>query len=95
MIQKERAQIFINGKSKVTVGTVNELKGHFSRAVKAVLVAAGRAKSGMAAERNEFQFAAVGTAVHDTVIRKNATINQLTEQGKEADCQNRRTAEAD
>ncbi len=77
LIQKERAQIFINGKNKVPVGTVNEFKGHFSRAVHAVPVAAGRAKFGMAAERNEFQFAAVWAAVHGTAIRRITTMNHL------------------
>ncbi len=52
--EEERAQVFVNGKNEMPVGTVNEFKGHFSRAVNAVLVAAGRAKFGMAAERNKF-----------------------------------------
>ncbi len=76
LIQKERAQI-INGKNEVSAGTANEFKGHFSRAASAVLVAAGRARFGMAAERNEFQFAAVRATVHGTAIRRLTTINHL------------------
>lgn len=64
ILKKERPEVFINGKDKMSVGTVNEFKGHFSRAVNAVFVTAGRAKFRMAAERNEFKFAAVGTAIH-------------------------------
>ncbi len=67
--QKERAQIFINGKNKVSVGTVNEFKGHFSGAVNGVFIAAGGAELGMAAERDKFEFAAVGTAEHGAAIR--------------------------
>ena len=76
-IQKKRTQVFINGKNKVSVGTVNEFKGHFCRAVNAVFIAAGRAKFGVAAERNEFQFAAAGTAVHGAAKRGVTTINHL------------------
>lgn len=75
--QKERAQIFINGKNKVSVGTVNKFKGHFSGAVNAVFIAAGRAELGMAAERDKFEFTAVGTAEHGTAIRGIAAVNHL------------------
>ena len=77
VIQKERAEFFINGKNKMSVGTVNKFKGHFCRAINAVFVAASRAKFRMAAERNEFEFAAVGTAIHGTAIRRGTTINHL------------------
>lgn len=70
VIQKERAQRFINGKNEVPVGTVNEFKGHFRREVNTVFIAAGGAKLGMAEERNKFKFAAVGTAIHCTAIRR-------------------------
>lgn len=77
ILKKERTKIFINGKDKMSVGTVNEFKGHFSRAVNAVFVTAGRAKFRMAAERNEFKFAAVGTAIHGTTIRRVTTIDHF------------------
>ncbi len=59
------------------MGTVNEFKGHFCRAVNAVLITAGRAEFRVATERNELQFAAVWTAEHGTAIRRVATINHL------------------
>ncbi len=68
VIQEERAQVFINGKNEVPVCTADEPRGHFSRAVNAVFIAAGGAELGMAAERDEFEFAAVRTAVHGTAI---------------------------
>lgn len=77
VIEKERAQILVNGKNEVSVGTINELKGHFSRAVNGVLVTTGRAKFRMTAEGNEFKFAAVGTAIHGTAERRISTVNHL------------------
>lgn len=71
--QKERAQVFINGKNKMPVCTVNKFKGHFCRAVNAVFVTAGRTKFRMAAERDKFKFAAVGTAIHGTAVRRVST----------------------
>lgn len=75
--QKERAQVFINGKNKMPVCTVNKFKGHFCRAVNAVFVTAGRTKFRMAAERDKFKFAAVGTAIHGTAVRRVSAVNHL------------------
>lgn len=69
VVQKERTQFFINGKNEEPVCTVNEFKGHFSRAIDTVFIATGGAKLRMAAERDRFKFAAVGTAIHCTTIR--------------------------
>lgn len=77
VIQKERAQVFINGKNEVPVGTANEFKGHYRRAVNTVFIAAGGAKLGMAAERNKFKFAAVGTAIHCAAIRRIPAIDHF------------------
>ena len=77
VIEKERAKLFVNGKNEVSVGTINEFKGHFCGTVNAVFVTAGRAKFRMAAERNELQFAAVGTAIHGTAVRGFPTVNHL------------------
>lgn len=77
VIQKERTQVFINGKNEVPVGAVNEFEGHFGRAVNAVFIAAGRTKFRMAAERDEFKFAAVGTAIHGAAKRGIPTIDHL------------------
>lgn len=46
-------------------------------AVNAVLITAGRAKLRMTAERNKFKFAAVGTAIHGTDVRRVSTVNHL------------------
>ena len=52
------------------MGTVNEFKGHFSRAVDTVFIAAGGTKLGMAAEGDKFKIAAVRTAIHCAAIRR-------------------------
>lgn len=75
--QKKGAQVFINGKNKVPVGTVNEFKRHLCGAVNAVLIAAGGAELGMAAEGNKFKFTAVSTAVHGTAIRRISAVYHL------------------
>ncbi len=77
VIQKERTQVFVNGKNEVPVGTVNEFKGHFRRAVNAVFIAAGRAEFRVAAERNKFKSTTVGTAVQGAAIRRVAAVDHL------------------
>lgn len=77
VIQEERTQVFINGKNEMPVSAVNEFKGHLSRAVNAVFVTAGRTKFRMAAERNEFKFAAVRTSIHGAAKRWIPTVNHL------------------
>ncbi len=77
VIEKERTQVFINGKNEVPVSTVNEFEGHFRRAVNAVFIAAGRAKFRVTAERNEFQFAAVGAAIHGAAVRRVSTVDHF------------------
>ena len=52
------------------MGTINEFKGHYSRAVNTVFIAAGWTKLRMAAEGDKFKFAAVSTAIHGTAIRR-------------------------
>jgi len=75
--EEERAQVFVDGKNEMPVGTVNEFKGHFSRAVNAVFIAAGRAEFRVAAEREEFKFAAVRTAIHGAAVRRVTTVDHL------------------
>lgn len=75
--QEEGAQDFINGENDMPVGTSEEFKGHFSGAVNAVFVTAGRAKFGMAAKGDEFKFAAMSTAIHGSAKGGIPTVNHL------------------
>ena len=77
VIQKERAQVFIDGKNEVSMCTINEFKGHFSRAINTVFIATGGAELRMAAERNKFKFATVRTAIHGATIRRIPTVDHF------------------
>ena len=77
VMEEERAEVFVHGKNEVPVGTVNELKGHFRRALQTVFIAAGGTKFGMAAKGDKFQFTAVGTAIHGAAIRGITTKDHL------------------
>ena len=59
------------------MSTINEFKRHICRAVNGVLITAGREKFRMTAERDEFKFAAVGTAIHGTTVRRVSAVNHL------------------
>ena len=77
VIQKERAQVFIDGKNEVPMCTINEFKGHFSRAVNTVFIATGGAKLRMAAERDKFKFATVRTGIHRATKRRIPTVDHF------------------
>ena len=77
VLKKEVAQACINGKNEVSVCTVNEFKGHFSRAVNRVFIAAGGAEPGMAAEREKFKFPTMNTAIHGAAKRGIPTVNHF------------------
>lgn len=55
-----------NSEDAVSVEDIKDLKGHGSSAVNGVHVAAGRAETGMATERDEFKVTAAGAGVHGT-----------------------------
>lgn len=57
------------------VSTTEEFEGHFSGAVNAVLVITGRAKFGVAAKRDEFNFTAMRAAIHGSTKRGIPAIN--------------------
>ena len=77
VMQKERAQVFINGKNEVPVGTINEFKGHFGRAFHTVFITTGGTKLRMAAERDKFEFATVRTAIHRAAIRRISAVDHF------------------
>lgn len=64
VLQKEMAEIFVNGKNAVPVGGVDQFKGHGSSALHGIEVPTGGAETAVAAERDKFQFSAVWAAVH-------------------------------
>lgn len=76
-MEEKLAEPGINGKDTMSVGDIDELKGHGGSAFHGVLVAIGGVETAVAAERDEFQFSAVRAAVHGTAERRIATVNHL------------------
>ena len=77
VIQEEIAGLFINGKNTVAVWDIDKLKGHGGSALHGVEITAGRAEAAVAAERDKFQLAAVGTAVHGTAESGITTVDHF------------------
>ena len=61
----------------MAVGTADEFKGHLSGAVNAILVTAGRAKAALTAERDKFQFTAMGAGIHGTTEGRVAAVDHF------------------
>lgn len=49
------------------------------RAALIVFVAAGRAETALASERNKFKFSTMGTAIHGTAMGRVTTMNHLVD----------------
>ena len=54
VIQEKLPELFINGKNTMTVGDIDQLKGHGGSALHGVEIPTGRAEAAVAAERNKF-----------------------------------------
>lgn len=77
VIQEEIAELFINGEDTVAVWDIDKFKGHRGGALHGVEITAGRTEAAVAAERDEFQPAAVGTAVHGAAERGVTTVDHF------------------
>lgn len=64
VIEEKVTKLFINGKDTMTVGDINELKGHRGSAFHGIFVTAGGTEAAVAAKRNKLEPAAVGAAEH-------------------------------
>ena len=64
VIKEKLPKVFVNSKNTMTVGDIDEFKGHGCSALHGVEISAGRAEAAVAAEGNKFEFSAVGTAIH-------------------------------
>ena len=74
VLEEKGTEIFINGKDAMAMADIDELKKHRGRAFHSVFITAGRAETAAATERDEFQLAAVGTAVHGTAKGRIAAV---------------------
>ena len=75
--RQSSTELAVDGEDTVPVDAVDELKGHGGSALHGVQVPTGGAEAAVAAERNEFQFAAVGTAIHCTTKGRIAAVDHL------------------
>ena len=75
--EEKLSEAGINGKDTMSVGDIDELKGHGGSAFHGVLVATGGAETAVAAEGDEFEFTAGRTAVHGAAKGRIATVNHL------------------
>lgn len=74
VLEEKGTEILINGKDAMAMADIDELKKHRGRAFHSVFITAGRAETAAATERDEFQLAAVGTAVHGTAKGRIAAV---------------------
>ena len=77
VIEEKAPELGINGKNTMPVGNTDQFKGHRDSALHGIKVAAGRTEAAVAAERNEFHFSAVGTAVHGPAKRRVTTVDHF------------------
>lgn len=75
VIQEKIPELFINGKNTMTVGDIDQLKGHGCSALHGVEIPTGRAEAAVAAERNKFQLSTVGAAIHGPAKRRVTTVD--------------------
>ncbi len=54
VIKEKLPQVFVNGKNTMTVGGIDQLKGHGCSALHGVEIPAGGAEAAVAAERDKF-----------------------------------------
>ena len=77
VFQKKVAEFLVNGKDTVAVSARDEFESHVSGAFLAVLDAAGRAETALAAERNKLHVATMGTCIHGSAKGRVATVDHL------------------
>lgn len=77
VIQEKLPELFINGKNTMTVGDIEQLKGHGSSTLHCVEIPAGRAEAAMAAKRNKFELSTEGTAIHSPTKGRVTTVDHF------------------
>ena len=70
-------EIFINGKNTVAMSNIDQFKRHIGSAFHGIFVAAGRAETAVAAERDKLKLTAVRASIHGTTECRIATIDHF------------------
>ena len=74
VLEEKGTEIFINGKDAMAMADIDELKKHRGGTFHGVFISAGRTETAATTERDKFQLAAVGTAVHGTAKGRIAAV---------------------
>ena len=77
VFKEEVTEIFVDGENAMPVSNINQFEGHVGGTFHGILIAAGRAETAVAAERDELKVAAFWTAVHSAAKRRVTTVNHL------------------
>ena len=77
VFKEEVAEVFIDGENTMPVSNINQFERHVGGTFHGILIAAGRAETAVAAERDELKVAAFWTAVHSAAKRRVTTVNHL------------------
>ena len=68
------AELLIDGKNTMTVGTMDEFESHRGRTLKGVLDPTGGTEAALTAERDKLEVAAMRTAIHGTAKGRIAAV---------------------
>ena len=77
VFEKKIPELFINCKNTVAVLNINQFKGHTGSAFHGIFIAAGRAETAVAAERDKLKLTAVRASIHGTTECRIATIDHF------------------
>lgn len=73
ILEKERPEIFVDGKNAVAVSDIYQFKGHTGSAVHGIFIATGRTETAVTAERDKLKFPAMCAGIHCATKRRVAT----------------------
>lgn len=77
-MKEKMTEGFVNGKDKMPVGAVDELKGHSSRPVIGIFGTACRTKFRVAAERDKFKVTTMRAAIHGTTAGRITAVDDFS-----------------
>ncbi len=77
VIQEKITKVLVNSENTMSMGNIDQFKGHSGSALHGIKVSTGRAETAVAAERNEFELATVRTAIHGTAKGGISAVNHF------------------
>ena len=77
VFEKEGTEVFVDGKDTVSMGNINEFKGHRGSTFHGVLVTTGGAETAVTAKGDKLEFSAFGTTVHSATVGRVAAVDHL------------------